>query len=287
MHLHKPLPCMWPGSGWCLKRPREDIDTLRWPKTSSPVCRSGFYKVSWHGQGWRAWRSSPPGRPAFEKYLWWKQERLCSWNEDADVKWGKPELSSQQHLDRTVRGCQSSAQDEGAGRERSRENLEKKTIHNQILCHAMKYDLNFYVPVTYQWLVTCPRQGLVTQVWAGRGAAASGRWWTWRWSLWAAAAGARWSCSIWAGSAVSPVFPCSLLYLASYDPVIYLRVSETSDTQTQSLTPSATLPPRRWLPAGCWGGWHWQGRLCCLWKRKSCVTWPPKPAARRLGYDPA
>lgn len=35
----------------------------------------------------------------------------------------KPELSSQQHLDRTALGHQSSAQDVGAGREHSRENL--------------------------------------------------------------------------------------------------------------------------------------------------------------------
>lgn len=50
------------------------------------------------------------------------------------IKRDKPELSSQQHPDRTVRDCRSSARDEGAGRERLRGNLKKrKKIHHQIL----------------------------------------------------------------------------------------------------------------------------------------------------------
>lgn len=286
MHLCKPLPCMWPGWGWCLKRPREDIDTRRWPKTSSPACRSGFCKVSWRGQGWRAWRSSPPGRPVHEKCLWWKQEGLFSQNEDADKvrqTWAILSAASWQNGEGLSKFCTR-----WGSRQRTFKGKPKKKRKFIIkFCHAVKYNFNFCVPVTHQWLGTCPQQAPVTQGWAGRGAAASGRWWTGRWSPWAAAAGGRWSCSIWADSAVSPAFPCSLLYLASCDPVIYLRVSGTSDTQTQSRTPSVTRPPRRWLPAGCWGGWHWQGRWCCLWKRKSCVTWPAKPAARWLGSGPA
>ena len=116
----------------------------------------------------------------------------------------------------------------------------------------------------YLWLVKCPRQALVTQVWAGRRAAAWGQWWTRRWSPSAAAAAARWSCSIEAGSAASPAFPCSLVCRATSGPAAYSTVSKTSDTQTQSLTPSATPPPKRWWPVGCWGGWCWLGQQRCL-----------------------
>lgn len=98
----KPLPCKWPGWGWCPRKLREDSGTPRWPRRSSLACRSAFCTESWHERGWRAWRSSPQGRPAREKGISCTKCHFFTFQASSEVSWLKLTLSAVIFYDITV-----------------------------------------------------------------------------------------------------------------------------------------------------------------------------------------